>query len=82
MLELLRSLSHVSPLLMHDPYDFFDFKEAHVVAAVDGGSVKLPLSSKDGVAATAACGKELMFVEGSAVTWKGTSSMPAKTRNR
>lgn len=40
------------------------------VAAGYGGSVKFPVSSTDGVAATAGCGTEPMFKEGIVATQK------------
>lgn len=46
--------------------------QTHLLAATDSGSVILSLSSKDGVAATAACG------EGMVLTWRGSN--PANTR--
>ena len=42
----------------------------HVVAAGSGGSVRLPVSSKDGTAAIVRCGKEPMFKEGTVATLK------------
>ena len=50
-------------------FDKFDrFRQTHVEAAVDGGSVKLPLNSNDCVAVTAACGRESIFWDGNART--------------
>ncbi len=68
-LDLLRSLGHINLR----PFAFSQCL-THVVAERDGGSVRLPLSSKDGIAATAGCGNEPILREGTVATLKNNNT--------
>ena len=77
-MEALWSLGHIESFSICDSLEILELESTHVVAGGKGGSVKLPFSSKDGVAAAPACGKDPMFREGAVATRKGNN--PVNTR--
>lgn len=73
-MEALWSLGLIESFSTCDPLGICDIESTHDVAGGEGRIVKF----KDGVAATAACGKEPMFRGGAVATRKGNN--PANTR--
>lgn len=67
---MLRGLGYVDFVLIREIFGFFQVRLTHVVAAEEGGSVRLPLSSKDGIATTAVCGNETRFRGGTVAALK------------
>ena len=73
-MDALWSLGLIESFWTCDPLGICDIESTYVVASGEGRSVKF----KDGVAATAACGKEPTFRGGAVATRKGNN--PANTR--